>query len=136
MRTLEAAFLTNPRFEDITEGNETQKLRLLGELRVFSAVLNNFIHIPAGFEFEESIPSFFFTLVRPVGKSKRAACIHDWLYTYGSFTNPGGIFPVTRSQADAVYYELLRAKGVSPVRSFFHWLGTRVGGWPHFNSSF
>ena len=82
METLEAAFLTNPRFEDITEGNETQKLRLLDELRVFSAVLNNFIHIPAGFEFEESIPSFLFSLARPVGESKRAACIHDWLYIH------------------------------------------------------
>jgi len=134
METLEAAFLTNPRFEDITEGNETQKLRLLDELRVFSAVLNNFIHIPAGFEFEESIPSFLFSLARPVGESKRAACIHDWLYIHGSFTNPGGTFTITRSQADAVYHEFLRAKGVSKTRSFFRWLGVRLGGWSHFNS--
>jgi hypothetical protein len=131
---LEAAFLTDPRFQDITEGNETQKLRLLDELRVFSAVLNTFIHIPAGFEFEESIPSFLFSLTRPVGESKRAACIHDWLYIHGSYTNPGGTFPVTRLQADAIYHEFLRAKGVSPIRAYLRWLGVRLGGRPHFKS--
>lgn len=131
---LEPAFLTNPRFEDISEGGETQKLRLLDELRVFSAVLNAFIHIPPGFEFEESIPSFLFSLSRPRGESKRAACIHDWLYRFGSYSNPGGSFPINRSQADAVYYEFLLAKGVSPVRAYFRWLGVRLGGWAHFNS--
>jgi hypothetical protein len=129
---LEAAFLTNPRFEDVSEGGVTQKLKLLDELRVFSAVLNDFIHIPAGFVFEESIPSFLFSFSRPRGESKRAACIHDWLYIYNSYTNPGGTFPVTRSQADNVYYEFLRAKGVKPIRAYMRWLGVRLGGWPHF----
>lgn len=126
---LEAAFLTDPRFQDITEGGETQKLCLLEELRVFSAVLNDFIHIPPGFEFEESIPSFLFSLVRPRGESKRAACIHDWLYRHKSYTNPGGTFPVTRAQADNVYHEFLRCRGVSVTRAYARWLGVRLGGW-------
>ena len=126
--TLKATFLTNPRFEDITEGSEAQKLRLLDELRVFSAVLDDLIYIPPGFEFEESIPTFLFSLERPVGESKRAACIHDWLYRHQSYTIPCGTFPVTRAQADAVYYEFLRAKGVSWIRASLRWLGVRLGG--------
>lgn len=129
---LEASFLTNPRFEDISEGGVTQKLRLLDELQVFSATLNAFIHIPPGFEFEESIPNFLFSLERPRGESKRAACIHDWLYRHGSYTNAGGTFPVTRRQADNAYHEFLCAKGVAPVRSYLRWLAVRLGGFKHF----
>lgn len=125
---LEAAFLTNPRFEDISEGGEVQKLRLNDELRVFSAVLNSLIIIPAGFEFEESIPMILFALARPRGESKRAACIHDWLYRHKSYTNFAGTFPVTRAQADNVYYEFLRCRGVSVFRAYTRWLGVRIGG--------
>lgn len=128
MKILEAAFLTNPRFEDITEGSETQKLRLLDELRVFSAVLNAFIHIPSGFVFEESIPTVLFSLSRPRGESKRAACVHDWLYKNQSYTNSSGTFPVTRAQADAVYRELLLVRGLSSWRAWFRWAGVRLGG--------
>lgn len=128
MKVLEAAFLTNTRFEDVAEGGETQRLRTMDELQVFSAVLNAVIIIPAGFEFEESIPSFMFSVSRPRGESKRAACVHDWLYRHGSYTNRGGTFSVTRSQADAVYYELLRVKGMSSLRARFRWLGVRLGG--------
>ena len=132
MKVLEAAFLANTRFEDVAEGSETQRLRTMDELRVFSAVLNAVIVIPAGFEFEESIPSFLFSVSRPRGESKRAACVHDWLYRKGSYTNLGGTFPVKRKQADAVYHELLLAKGVNPVRAYFRWLGVRLGGWSSF----
>ena len=133
MKVLEAAFLTNTRFEDVAEGSEIQRLRTMDELQVFSAVLNAVIVIPAGFEFEESIPSFLFSVSRPRGESKRAACVHDWLYRHGSYTNRGGTFPITRKQADEVYYELLRCKGVNPVRAWFRWLGVRLGGWSSFN---
>ena len=129
MNSLEAAFLTNPRFEDISEGAETQKLRLLGDLKVFSAKLNAFMLVPEGFEFEESIPSVLFSVSRPRGESKRAACVHDWLYRHGSYMTLGGQrVAVTRKEADAVYHELLRLKGVSPIRAYFRWLGVRLGG--------
>ena len=121
----QAAFLTDPSFLDITEGAETQKLRLLSELRVYSKVLEAEIVVPEGFEFEESIPTVLFSLSRPRGESKRAACVHDWIYRNGGKLSEG---TVTRQQADAVYHELLRLKGVSPVRSYFRWLGVRLGG--------
>lgn len=121
----QAAFLTDPRFEDISEGSVTQKLRLMSELVVRSKVLGFSLCVPAGFEFEESIPNVLFTISRPRGESKRAACVHDWIYRNGGKLSEG---TVTRQQADAVYHELLRLKGVSPVRSYFRWLGVRLGG--------
>ncbi len=132
---LEASFLTNPRFEDVSEGGDTQKLKLLGELRVFSAVLNAIVIVPEGFVFEESIPTVLFSLSRPRGESKRAACVHDWLYRNGSYNNYAGTFSVTRRQADAVYHELLRCRGVSPTRAFFRWLGVRLGGGKSFKKA-
>lgn len=133
MNYLEAAFLTNSRFEDISEGSETQKLRLLDELRVFSAVLNKIVVVPAGFVFEESIPTVLFSISRPRGESKRAACVHDWMYRYGSYTTLSReTFKVTRRQADAVYRELLLCKGVKPFRAYLRWLAVRVGGWNKF----
>jgi len=48
MKVLEAAFLTNTRFEDVAEGSETQRLKTMDGLQVFSAVLNAVIIIPAG----------------------------------------------------------------------------------------
>lgn len=124
-----ALFLTDPRFEDISEGSATQKLKLLAELRVYSAFLDASIYVPSGFEFEESIPTLLFSLSRPRGESKRAACVHDWLYRHKSYTNPLGTFPVTRAQADSVYYELLKLKGVATWRAYVRWLGVRAGGW-------
>lgn len=121
----QAAFLTDPRFMDITEGSETQRLKLMGELRVYSKVLECEIVVPEGFEFEESIPTVLFSLSRPRGESKRAACVHDWLYRTGGKLD--GLV-VTRKQADAVYYELLRLRGVSPWRAWFRWAGVRLGG--------
>lgn len=125
----EAEFLTDPRFEDVTKGSETQKLRLLEPLHVYSAVLDREIIVPVGFVFEESIPTFLYSLSRPRGDSKRAACVHDWLYVNHGHRLPGGmIIPVTRRQADAVYHELLRLKGVGPVRAWARWLALRIAG--------
>lgn len=128
MNVLEAAFLTNPRFEDISEGEVTQSLRLLGDLKVFSASLDAFITVPAGFEFEESIPTMLFSIARPRGESKRAAAVHDFLYKHHAFETVSGWQFVSRREADAVYYELLLAKGVHPVRAFIRWLAVRLGG--------
>jgi len=121
----QAAFLTDPSFLDITEGSETQKLKLLSELRVYSKVLNAEIVVPEGFEFEESIPTVLFSLSRPRGESKRAACVHDWLYRNGGKLNG---LTVSRKQADDVYFELLKLRGVSPWRAWFRWVGVRLGG--------
>ncbi len=121
----QAEFLTDPQFLDVTEGAETQKLRLLGELRVYSKVLGRELTVASGFEFEESIPTVLFSLSRPRGESKRAACVQDWLYRFQG--KPEGMV-ISRKQADEVYYELLKLKGVATWRAYFRWLGVRAGG--------
>lgn len=127
---MRACFLNSPKFEDVSEGSETQKLRLMGPLTVYSEVLYDTVTVPEGFVFEESIPTVLFSLSRPRGESKRAAAVHDYLYqNKGYFRFNDEFVPVERKQADAVYYELLRLKGVSIYRSWFRWLGVRLGGW-------
>jgi len=126
-----AEFLTNPRFEDISEGSTTQKLRLLEPLRVYSRVLDDVVEVPAGFEFEESIPTVLFSLARPRGESKRAACVHDYLYKNNGYFSPQKFTPITRRQADAVYHELLRLKNVNPARAWVRWAAVRLGGAGH-----
>jgi len=124
-------FLSDPEFVDITEGRETQRYRLRGELSVYSAVLDRVITVPDGFEFDgESIPVGLQWLVKRFGASKRGAAVHDYLYRLGGYRRrTGGIEPVTRRQADAVYEELLRLRGLPAWRATLRWFTLRCVGW-------
>lgn len=62
-----------------------------------------------------------------VNYGNRAAVIHDFLYTKGSS-------PVTRKQADALFYRALRADGVARWRACIFWFGVRIGGAKHFDN--
>jgi hypothetical protein len=136
-----AEFLTHPKFFDISEGRETQRLLLAGELSAYSAVLDAVITVPAGFEFEESVPRAALGLAPQEGSSKRAACLHDFLYFHGGYNLGmgfvGGLIPchvpVTRAQADAVYHEFLLVKGCPRASAHMRWLGVRLGGWKAWN---
>lgn len=132
-----AQFLTDPDFVDITEGNQTQRYRLAGELLVYSAVLAAELVVPQGFEFDgESIPTGLQWLVKRFGASKRGAAVHDYLYRLQGYKLPGGLcMPVTREQADQVYYELLTLKGVSAWRASIRFLALRAAGWVAWNQS-
>lgn len=138
-----AEFITDPRFLDISEDGETQRLKLLEDLRAYSAILRQELFIEAGFEFAESIPRAALGLVPQKGSTKRGACIHDHLYLNGGYRIyaplPGGeplIFrvPITRAQADAVYHEFLRVKGCGRASAYLRWLGVRAGGWVAWNA--
>lgn len=125
-----AEFLTDPRFLDITEGEQTQRLKLLDDLLAYSDVLATELFIPAGFEFEESVPRAALGLVPQKGSTKRGACIHDWLYFHGRCNG----IPITRAQADAVYHEFLLVKGCPRYSAYARWLGVRLGGWSAWNA--
>lgn len=132
-----AEFLTEFRALDVSEGTETDHLRMLEPFRVYSAVLSAEVEIPAGFEFDgESIPLGVRWLVPPFGQSKRGAAVHDWLYRYRGFWRADGTFvDVSRKQADAVYRELVKLKGLPAWRASMRWSVLRLVGWAAWNSN-
>ena len=133
-----AEFLTDPRFFDISEGRETQRLELESDLFAYSAVLGSELVVRAPFIFEESIPRPLIGMAPAMGVTKRGACIHDALYRFGGYYEPEAghpdtFIPVTRSQADAVYREMMVAKGYSPFLARIRWLAVRLGGFTTWN---
>lgn len=132
----EPAFLSEFRVLDVTEGRETSTLELLEPFQVYSAVLDAIITVPAGFRFDgESIPVALQWLVPPFGQSKRGACVHDYLYrTRGFHTVAGEVVPVSRAEADAVYRELIAAKGLPRWRASMRWAVLRLVGWAAWNA--
>lgn len=69
-----------------------------------------------------SVPRLvWFVLGPPIGdRVTPAALIHDGLYAAQ---------PLTRSEADEVFYRAMRSLGVGPVRAWLYWAGVRIGGW-------
>lgn len=133
----ESSFITDLRVEDITEGTDTQTLRLLAPFTVYSQTLDAIITVPEGFVFDgESIPTWLQGFVKPFGQSKRGACVHDYLYRNGGyFTNDGKLKPVSRKEADKVYFELVRAKGLPSWRANIRWGVLRLVGWAAWNAN-
>jgi hypothetical protein len=133
----EASFLSDLRVEDITEGWDTQTLRLLAPFKVYSQTLDAVITVPEGFIFDgESIPSWLQGVVKPFGQSKRGACVHDYLYRFGAYVaNNGERVAVSRAQADNVYFELVRAKGLPAWQANLRWGVLRLVGWSAWKSN-
>jgi hypothetical protein len=133
----EAAFLSEFKAADVSEGREVRTLELLEPFQVYSAVLDSIITVPAGFRFDgESIPLGLQWLVPPFGQSKRGACVHDYLYRQHGFrTITGVLVPVTRAEADAVYRELIVAKGLPKWRAQIRWFTLRAVGFIAWNNS-
>lgn len=132
-----AEFITEFEALDVAEGKQTSLLRLISSFTVYSGVLNAIITVPKGFEFDgESIPVWLHAVVPPFGQSKRGACVHDYLYrNHGYRDQYGGLIPVTRAQADAVYKELVLAKGLPSWRANIRWSVLRLVGWVPWKNS-
>lgn len=135
MTVLNPAFLTELCALDITEGSETRRYRLLERFTVISAVVGGVITVPAGFEYDgESIPTALHSLVPPFGQSRRAACVHDYLYQRGAYQRPDGAWvEVERRTADQVYLELALLKGLPQWRALLRYRVLRLVGWKAWN---
>ncbi len=134
MTPLPAEFITRFEALDVSEGTETHAFKLLKPFKVYSAVLGAIIIVPANFRFDgESIPESLRWLVPPFGLSKRGACVHDYLYRNHGYVAYGLFHAVTRSQADAVYHELVLAKGLPAWRATVRWAVLRAVGWWSWN---
>ncbi len=125
-----AEFITEFKALDVTEGFDTHTLMLLEPFTVYSGVLDAVITVPKDFIFDgESIPFWLQWLAPPFGDSKRGACVHDWLYRNAGYLDEHGtLCPVRRSQADAVYRELIEAKGLPRWRANIRWAALRLAG--------
>lgn len=123
-------FLSDFRVFAVAEGTTVNEYKLAEDFIVFSETLKARVVVPAGFDFDgESIPLWLVGLAHPMGECRRGACVHDYLYRYSGYKNAAGHFvPVTRAQADAVYYELILAKGTPKWRATIRWALLRAVG--------
>jgi hypothetical protein len=54
-----------------------------------------------------------------------AALFHDWLYAHRKIKDR----PITRREADAIFYEIMRYVGCRRTLAWTMWLAVRTGGW-------
>lgn len=78
------------------------------------------VHVPAGYDFDVSVPKWLCWLVNPHKvEFLKAACLHDFLLESGS----------DRVTAAAVFHEALKADGVSLWRRLAMWLAVSLWKW-------
>lgn len=86
------------------------------------------ITVPAGFESDfASIPRALWRLEPPLGRSGKAAVVHDALYATRGL---GGRY--TRQRADEIFLEALTVIGVHPIKRQLMFRAVRMfggGGW-------
>lgn len=76
-----------------------------------------------------SIPQLAQFLISKVGRHRLGAIIHDGLY------REAGKHPVTRSQADSIFLEAMKAANVPLWRRSLMYSAVRAGGWVTWNAS-
>jgi|SRR6185436_3141172 len=104
----------------VTEDIDGRNFKLREEFD-YDTSLGLTIHVPAGFITDfASVPRFLWWLLPPNGRYGKAAVIHDYLYrTYGAGS---------KIVADAIFYEAMKALGVSPVVRGLMYLGVHFFG--------
>ena len=79
------------------------------------------VQIPSGFSFDgASAPRIFWAIIPPFKRTKKAACVHDWLCRNAKGTED-------RKVADKLFYEMLLEVGLSRLRARLGYLGVRLG---------
>jgi len=112
-------FLLPLRVEQISE----KDWLLTAPLQYYSALLDRILTVPAGFVTDfASVPRLPFMYWFTGGLAQAPAALHDWIYRTPEVD-------ITRSQGDAVFEEAISARGYWEARSWFMWLGVRLGGW-------
>jgi hypothetical protein len=100
--------------------------RLLADFVYYSELLGEEITVPKDFVTDyASVPRVVGAYLLVGGKGKRAAVIHDWLYTSGKYS---------REMCDRVFKEALTAAGYGAITIGLMYMGVRVGGGSHFTA--
>lgn len=124
-------FLTPLRTELVDEIDDLHEL--LAPLRYYSALLLCQIIAPTGFLTDfASVPRIVCAYLMFGGKGKRAAVIHDLLYSGQKLLVNGEVRALTREECDAVFKEALLASGYSHFTAWSMYAGVRLGGASHF----
>lgn len=89
--------------------------------------------VPAGFVTDgASAPNIAASVCPPMGfAGASAAVLHDWYYSKDS-----GISNISRKQADKIFYDTMRAAGVSWGRAQAIYWAVRAGGSSSFKKMF
>lgn len=99
---------------------------LVQPLAFHSVLLDGKIVAPKSFRTDfASVPRLPLAYLLVGGKGKKAAVIHDFLYSGGMVYG----MPVSRQEADAVFAEALKATGYGPLVVNLMYAGVRLGGW-------
>lgn len=124
-------FLSELRSLDVSEGEETRQFEVIAPFCVASAVLKAIVTVPVGFRYDgESIPSALQGIAPPFGQSRRAACVHDYLYKHAGWQDEEGVWHrIDRLTADRVYLELALLKGLPQWRALMRYRVLRLVGW-------
>ena len=86
------------------------------------------IRIPKGFETDlASIPRIFTPLITKNGKHRRAAIVHDYLYSVRGRLPSGEV--LNRKQCDDLFREALSVCGVKRWKRWAMHAAVRSGGW-------
>jgi len=89
------------------------------------------VTIPEGFVWDgASVPRFLWSIsgIRPDGRIRAAALVHDYLYRYGGKV-PSCSRVFTRKEADRLFYEMIREAGGSWWTAWRAWFAVSLFGW-------
>ena len=98
------------------------------ELLFRSQITGRLYRVPPGFVSDlASVPGWLRSLAPPWQQSARAGLLHDYAYRIGAHP-AGSIRKITRSEADLLLWEGLRADDVGRIRSRAMWAAVRTCG--------
>jgi hypothetical protein len=104
---------------------EADRHRLLAPLAYYSDLLLDLVYVPEGTETDfASVPRLPLAYLMVGGRGKRAAVLHDHLYSTGM---------VPRDVADEVFAEALKSCGYNAFVVSLMYAGVRMGGWIAWN---
>lgn len=69
-----------------------------------------------------SIPKIFRLIFEVNGKHRKAAVLHDWLYSDDK---------IGRKRSDDIFLEAMESSGVSYFKRYAMYIGVRCAGWVH-----
>ena len=126
-------FLDPLRVEQVGFVDGRPEWRTLAPVRYQSALLGGTVEIPAETDFDgASVPRWPVTWFVAGGRGNLAALLHDVAYQRQGLVVDGVFRPLTRSEADALFWEALAAdpmSGTNAVTRSLMWAAVRVGGW-------